>query len=200
MGITLKNLYFSLSGLTILEDFSLNLPPSGSVCLSGPSGCGKTSLLLLLAGLLRPQAGKIQGLENKRLSMLFQEDRLLPWLSAAENVALVLPSGRAKEAQFWLELVELAQETEQLPDELSGGMRRRVALARALAYDGDILLLDEPTNGLDSDLTHRILERIEELYAGRLIITVSHDISLLFSQTSLIKLSGPPLAVCSLSR
>ncbi|MCL1974942.1 MAG: ATP-binding cassette domain-containing protein, partial [Firmicutes bacterium] len=167
------------------------------VYLSGPSGCGKTSLLLLLAGLLRPQAGKIQGLENKRLSMLFQEDRLLPWLSAAENVALVLPANQAKEALFWLELVELAQEKEQLPGELSGGMRRRVALARALAYNGDILLLDEPTNGLDNDLTHRILERIEELYAERLIITVSHDISLLFSQTSLIKLSGPPLAVCS---
>lgn len=197
MVITLNKLNLSLGGLTILKDFSLDLPLSGSVYLSGPSGCGKTSLLLLLAGLLRPQAGKIQGLENKRLSMLFQEDRLLPWLSAAENVALVLPANQAKEALFWLELVELAQEKEQLPGELSGGMRRRVALARALAYNGDILLLDEPTNGLDNDLTHRILERIEELYAERLIITVSHDISLLFSQTSLIKLSGPPLAVCS---
>jgi NitT/TauT family transport system ATP-binding protein len=94
--------------------------------------------------------------------------------------------------------VELAEEAEQLPRELSGGMRRRVALARALAYEGDILLLDEPTNGLDNNLAHRIMGRIEERSAGRLVITVTHDRELITSQTTLIELTGPPLRAAAI--
>lgn len=198
MGIELENVHLTWEDLPVLEGFSLTLPETGSLYLTGPSGCGKTSLLLLIAGLIRPQSGAVRGLEKRRVAMLFQEDRLLPWLTAAENVALVLPSGRAKEARPWLDLVELAEEAEQLPRELSGGMRRRVALARALAYEGDILLLDEPTNGLDNNLAHRIMGRIEERSAGRLVITVTHDRELITSQTTLIELTGPPLRAAAI--
>ena len=195
MGIELEKVNLVLEELTVMEDFSLTLPASGSVCITGPSGCGKTSLLLLLAGLAQPVSGAVRGLAQRRVSMLFQEDRLLPWLTAAENVALVLPSGRAEEAAPWLELVELQEEAKQLPRELSGGMRRRTALARALAYEGDILLLDEPTNGLDNELARRVMGRIEEHLAKRLLITVSHDRELIASQTTLIELTGPPLRI-----
>ncbi|MCL1905877.1 MAG: ATP-binding cassette domain-containing protein [Clostridiales bacterium] len=193
MGIELKNVCLAWEGLSVMEDFSLKLPDSGLVCLTGPSGCGKTSLLMLLAGLNQPQSGTVLGLEKRRVSMLFQEDRLLPWLTAAENVALVLPSGLAKDALPWLELVELTDEAGQLPQELSGGMRRRVALARALAYRGDMLILDEPTNGLDKDRARRIMGRIGELYARLLTITVSHDRELIPFPTAHIELTGPPL-------
>jgi ATPase subunit of ABC transporter with duplicated ATPase domains len=173
MSIELVKLNFAFDTLPVLEDFSLELPPAGLVCLAGPSGCGKTSLLFVLAGLRRPSSGLIHGLELQRISLLFQEDRLLPWLTAAENVALVLPSGRAEEARPWLEMVELTAEAEQLPRDLSGGMRRRVALARALAYVGDILLLDEPTNGLDVN-TLRALEDAIDSFAG-VSLVISHD-------------------------
>jgi NitT/TauT family transport system ATP-binding protein len=195
MGIKLERLNLAFGGLPVLEDFSLELPDSGELCLSGPSGCGKTTLLFVLAGLHRPHSGQIRGLGKQRISMLFQEDRLLPWLSAAENVALVLPSGRAEQARPWLELVELGPEAGQLPRELSGGMRRRVALARALAYEGDILLLDEPTNGLDHGLAQRIMGRIRKRYAGRLLLTVTHDRSIAAAKSPLIELTGPPLKV-----
>jgi NitT/TauT family transport system ATP-binding protein len=195
MGIELEKVNLTLDGLPILQDFSLALPETGSICLSGPSGCGKTSLLHILAGLHRPHGGYIRGLQERRISMLFQEDRLLPWLSAAQNVALVLPGGRAEEAWPWLELVELRAEAAQLPRELSRRMRRRVALARALAFEGDILLLDEPTAGLDSALARRIMSRIRERYTRRLLLTVTHDRALAAYHITRIELSGPPLQV-----
>jgi NitT/TauT family transport system ATP-binding protein len=195
MAIRLANLNLTIDNLSVLKDFCLELPPAGLVCLTGPSGCGKTTLLFVLTGLRQPQSGLVQGLEQQRISMLFQEDRLLPWLNVAENVGLVLPSGRAKEAWPWLEVVELTAEAALLPRELSGGMRRRVALARALAYEGDILLLDEPTNGLDSDLARRIMEGIRKRYAKRLVLSVTHDREFAAWHTTLIELSGPPLRI-----
>lgn len=195
MAIIIEDVSLNLGGKLILERFSLQLPDSGVVCLCGPSGCGKTTLLHLLAGLHQPQSGAMQGLDAKRMAMVFQEDRLLPWLNAAGNVALVLPGqGGEEKSTPWLELVELTEEAAKYPGTLSGGMRRRVALARALAYDGDVLLLDEPTNGLDSDLARRVMERIKELYAGRLVVLVTHDRDFAAEHADvLIELTGPPL-------
>lgn len=148
----------------IFTDLSAALPERGAIALMGPSGLGKTTLLRLLAGLLKPRKGSITGLENKRIAFLFQEDRLLPWLTALENVKIVSDEGRARE---WLARMEI-EETEKYPREMSGGMQRRVSLARAMAFGGDVLLLDEPFKGLDEGLRQRVAEKIQ----GRAALTV----------------------------
>lgn len=148
----------------IFTDLSAALPECGAVALMGPSGLGKTTLLRLLAGLLKPQRGSITGLENRRIAFLFQEDRLLPWLTALENVKIVSDEQRARE---WLTRMEI-EETEKYPREMSGGMQRRVSLARAMAFGGDVLLLDEPFKGLDEGLRQRVAEKIR----GRAALTV----------------------------
>ena len=153
----------------VFRDFSLTLPDTGAVALMAPSGFGKTTLLRLLAGLLKPEKGEITGLNFQKTAFLFQEDRLLPWLTADKNVALVSDSEKAR---FWLKQMEI-QETQKFPHELSGGMQRRVALARALAFQGDLLLLDEPFKGLDEDLRARIAGRIRD--QAKLTVLSIHD-------------------------
>ena len=153
----------------VLENLSLTLPDTGAVALMAPSGYGKTTLLRVLAGLLKPETGEISGLENKKISFLFQEDRLLPWLTAGKNVEL---ASNPEKAAYWLNQMEIPNGN-QLPREMSGGMQRRVALARAMAFGGDILLLDEPFKGLDEALRERIAGRIKNVFP--LTVLSIHD-------------------------
>ena len=120
----------------VLDDFSLVLPETGITALSGPSGCGKTTLLRVLAGLQRRSAGVVT--VPPRPTLLFQENRLLPWRTAEQHIADVLPRAQRGEAGRWLALVELEGEEHARPSALSGGMGRRLALARALACGGEI--------------------------------------------------------------
>jgi len=175
----------------VLDRFSLDIPADQITCLHGPSGSGKTTLLRILAGLVTPDSGAITGGPQKPV-MLFQEDRLLPHFTAAENIAAVLPHAQAAEALVWLDRVGLAQDANQRPGELSGGMCRRVALARALAYDGDFLLLDEPFTGLDMALTEQMAVLIRETGLPALVVTHSlAEIELLGGR--LLAVDGPPL-------
>ncbi len=176
MSIRLMNVSVRYGEKEVLSSISLTLPENGAVALFGPSGSGKTTLLRVLAGLECPKSGQVEGLSGKRVTMVFQEDRLLPWYTAYENVLLALPDAmpnRERVARDWLSRMELADAADQLPAELSGGMCRRVALARALAYGGDILLLDEPFNGLDDALRGRVAAHIKN--AAPLIVLVTHD-------------------------
>jgi NitT/TauT family transport system ATP-binding protein len=143
----------------VLRGLNLALPERGAAAIMAPSGYGKTTLLRVLAGLIVPSAGKITGLSGKKLSFLFQEDRLLPWLTAEKNIALV---SDAERAAYWLEKMEI--DGGQYPRAMSGGMQRRVALARAMAFGGDVLLLDEPFKGLDEALRDRIAGRIRDVF------------------------------------
>jgi ABC-type nitrate/sulfonate/bicarbonate transport system ATPase subunit len=174
MSIVVERLNISFDGQPVLADLSLTLPESGVACIFGPSGSGKTTLFNCLAGIRRPESGEIRGIAGKRLAMVFQENRLLPWYSALDNVAFVVAGDRAKAAQA-LAAMELATEAAKLPGQLSGGMQRRVAIARALAYGGDILMLDEPTAGLDEELAARVVERLIAAWQGKLILLISHE-------------------------
>lgn len=166
-----ENLTVRYGDQTVLENIMLTIPEEGLTFLSGPSGIGKTTLLRALAGLTLPQAGKVECLTPA--VMLFQEDRLFPDLTALGQMEAVLPRERRGEAPKWLALVELADDKDKTPGELSGGMARRVALARALAVEGQVWLLDEPFAGVDRDCALRILERMKGL--GRPMVLTGHD-------------------------
>ena len=160
----------------VLNDFSYDFGEKGIVCISGASGCGKTTLLRIISGLEKSDKGDI--LLSGTVSFMFQEDRLLPWLSAFENIACVLPfkaSERKARAFELLELVGLkGNENEQI-SALSGGMKRRVAFARAISLEPDILLLDEAFTGLD-DLNRKKLSSLVSDYGkNHLVIMVTHD-------------------------
>ncbi|MCD7844613.1 MAG: ATP-binding cassette domain-containing protein [Oscillospiraceae bacterium] len=163
-------------GTPVLEGFTLHIAPGAHIALMGPSGCGKSSALNLAAGLLAPSSGAVR-VEAKRLAYVFQEPRLLPWLTAAENVNAVLsdrPETMPK-ALEWLAAAGLEGAAEKRPAELSGGMRQRVNLARALAYDGDALLLDEPLEGLDKPLQEEMLSLLRRCTEGKTLLLATHD-------------------------
>ena len=161
-----------LAGIT----FSLR---AGEVCVFvGPSGCGKSTMLKILAGLDHDYQGRVIRPAGARLGMVFQEPRLLPWRSVEENVRLVAP--HADEAKL-LELfttLELTEHRSHFPGELSLGLARRVALARAFAIDPDFLILDEPLASLDDALAARLREQIATLVGSRSVMTllVTHNL------------------------
>lgn len=170
MSVTLENVSRQFDGRQVLQHVSLTLPQRGAVCFFGPSGCGKTTLLRLICGLDKPDAGRVLGTEGLRFSCHFQEDRLLPWYTAEENLRLAVENPRE-----WLEKVQLTDAVGLYPHELSGGMRRRVSLARALGHEGDVLVLDEPVRELDEATAEAMLALIEQSIGDRLLILVTHD-------------------------
>lgn len=155
----------------VLQDFTLALPEGDSVALMGPSGSGKTTMMRLMAGLEAPDAGQVEGFVGRRIAYQFQEDRLLPWYTVRKNLSLFAKG----DVDPWLEGVGLLAEADKLPAQLSGGMRRRVALARALAYDGEVLMLDEPLKEMDEALRARMLRLIAEAAVGKQLILITHQ-------------------------
>lgn len=172
----LKHIDFSYGDKLVLKDFSLSLPQKGAVCLFGVSGLGKTTVLRLIAGLEKPKNGSLEGFENKRITFIFQEDRLLPWRTAKENVALALGNTtEAKEkALAVLSSLGLENDADRYPDEMSGGMCRRVAAARALAPESDIILADEPFTGLDEENRRVLAAALREKAKNELVVVVTH--------------------------
>lgn len=170
--IKLQSISKSFDGVSVFENISAEIPDSGIFAICGASGSGKTTLMRIILGLEQPDSGNIYGLEGKKSAVVFQNDRLLPWFSALDNVAAVCSKERAKEL---LEKVELSDSLDKKPAELSGGMCRRVALARALAFDADILLLDEPFKGLDDLTREKVMQFVKETRQHRTLILVTHD-------------------------
>ena len=169
----IDSLTFSYGDKPIFRDLTLVLPDEGITALAGPSGCGKTTLLRLMAGLEQPERGAIDCPPGAEIALMFQEDRLVPRLPARRQIELVRPKGR--DAAEWLSAVGLDGELDTAPEALSGGMRRRLSLARCLAYGQDkkLLLLDEPFTGVDAERIRALIALIRDM--GIPTIFTAHD-------------------------
>lgn len=179
--VIIKKLNKSYEGIPIFSNLSMNFVMGKVTAILGPSGCGKTTLLNIISGIDTKYSGKVI-VKSDKISYVFQEDRLIAHLTIFENVAFVLKSIMNSmdiniTVNEILGMVELSQYKDKLPDKLSGGMKRRVALARAMAYRSDLLLMDEPFKGLDSRLKNTIIEKflIYQRENKRTVILVTHD-------------------------
>lgn len=159
--IEARNITVRYGEKLVLDHFTFSVPEMGLTFLSGPSGRGKTTLLRVLAGLTVPEGGEVS--LPGRAAILFQEDRLFPWRTARQQVSDVLPKGETGRAAEFLALTELTEAADLRPGQLSGGMARRLALARTLALDWAVYLLDEPFAGVDLARAERILIRLRSL-------------------------------------
>ncbi len=169
--LCLKNVTKEYHGDAVLKDFSAEYVADKVYLLNSPSGSGKTTLLRLVAGLEQPDEGFVER-GGARIAFLFQEDRLCEEYSALKNVEMV--TGKQAQAREWLEQLLEQEDLEKPCRELSGGMKRRVALARALAAEADILLLDEPYTGLDEVNREKVRKCISENTVGRIVLLASH--------------------------
>jgi NitT/TauT family transport system ATP-binding protein len=170
------------SAVVALDNITLDVARGEFVCLVGASGCGKSTSLNLMAGLDRPTVGEVA--VHGRTSLMFQEAALFPWLTVRDNVALPLrlagmgKSARHRRADELREQVHLGGQGGRRPHELSGGMRQRAALARALAQDAEIVLMDEPFGALDAMTRDLLHDELERLWAdtGLTIVFVTHNV------------------------
>lgn len=167
----------------VLIDVSLSLPLGEIICLLGASGGGKSTLLRIVAGLIKPDGGTVN-ISASQCAVVFQEPRLLPWLTVAENLALVLPflcSRKIKQAKIAeaLQQVQLGESHSLMPHELSGGMAQRVGIARALLQKPQVLLMDEPFSALDAITRSEQQEMLIRLIGHQNIscLFVTHDIN-----------------------
>ena len=171
----IQHLCKSFDGKVVLDHVSLTLESGGTACLMAPSGRGKTTLLRCIAGLEAPDSGQITGLPE-RIAYVFQEDRLCDGFSAVDNIRLVTGKALGEgEIRRHLEELGLAGSLDQPVRELSGGMRRRVVISRAVCFGADLLLLDEPFKGLDDEARQQTADYILRHRGAAAILCVTHD-------------------------
>ena len=162
----------------VLADISFALGAGEVGVFVGPSGCGKSTMLRIFAGLDHDYQGRVSRPAGARIGMVFQEPRLLPWRSVEDNVRLAAPLANEVKLSALFAILELNAHRNHFPGELSLGLARRVALARAFAVEPDFLILDEPLASLDEALAARLREQIAMLVDGRSVMTllVTHDV------------------------
>ncbi len=173
MSIVLKNITKKFGRKTVIENFSLELEKGSRIALIAASGSGKTTLFRIIAGLEKRFEGerRIDG----KVALMFQEDRLFEHATVLENV-MAVSDNNADGAVHLLNSLGLSDAFELYPSALSGGMKRRVALARALLYDGDTVLLDECFTGLDPETRHQTASVINKETEGKTLVLITHDI------------------------
>lgn len=173
-AILIDHISKSYGETVVFRDFSARLPLGETSVITGVSGSGKTTLLRLILGLEMPDEGAIAGVPARRAAV-FQEDRLCPQLTALENVLLIAGRKREREARDMLARLGLGKSLAVPAAELSGGMRRRCALARALCAKFDLLALDEPFKGLDEANRRAAMDAVHALPGDKTVLLVTHD-------------------------
>lgn len=174
--LELKNVEYEILRDKVVRNFNLKVEKGEVVTLFGPSGCGKTTILRLISGLNEPRKGEIFN-KFKKMTYFFQENRLLTWKNALENVLLVMDKPDQNSVLKLFAKVGLSQKDAlKYPNELSGGMRQRVAFVRAIVTKPDLLLMDEPFSGLDYDMKEILIDIVSKRVSeGMSIILVTHD-------------------------
>lgn len=187
--IRIEGLTVAFDGQRIIDGLDHTFEDGRIYGISGASGIGKTTLIGCIAGLVTPSEGSIHS-DFQKLSYIFQDARLFPWLTALENVECVCKD--KERARYFLSLL-IPDSEDKFPHELSGGMKQRVSIARALAYDAPLMLLDEPFKGLDAETKIATVETVISHLKGRTAILVSHDVSELALCDTVYKMCGSPV-------
>lgn len=175
--LSVNNLKKIYNGKTVIDRLSFFVNGGDIAVIVGPSGCGKSTLLNIVAGLDTHFEGSLQT-GGKKIGYVFQEDRILPWLTVAQNIKSVNPEGDDKEVQRFIDMAGLTGFERYYPDELSGGMKQRCSIARALYYGSELLLMDEPFKSLDYGIRHRMIADLLAIHQKEknTILFVTHDI------------------------
>lgn len=200
MPIKIEGLTKHFSTLSVFNNFDIHITDKKITCILGPSGCGKTTLLNIISGLVKPDSGSLSGFDTQSISYIFQEPRLLNWMSVWNNIDFVLKdiyprAYRNEIIKEYLSMVNLYDFKDYHPNKLSGGMKQRVSIARAFVYPSKLLIMDEPFKGLDNKLKYSLIEDFLQLWFKneRTVIFVTHDIdeALLLSDEIFILDSNP---------
>ncbi|ACD23453.1 ABC transporter ATP-binding protein [Clostridium botulinum] len=183
MKIEIKNLSKAYNNEIVFERFNLTLENSKVNCIVGKSGCGKSTLLNMLARILKFDDGEISGITKNEVSYIFQEDRLIEWLTVEENLIFALKKYYDKlelkeKIKSILSSLGLEDVKNKYPEELSGGMKQRVNIARAFGKPSKIILMDEPFKSLDYTLKYKIIDEFKNimLNENRTVVLVTHDV------------------------
>ncbi|WP_294402752.1 ABC transporter ATP-binding protein [uncultured Clostridium sp.] len=203
MKICIKNLNKTYGKDKIFEDFRIEFEDDKVNCIVGESGCGKTTLLNIIAGLTDRGSCSVEGFTNEDISYVFQDDRLIPWLTIRENLQIALKKYYKKneleqKIHQVLGMVSIAGIEEKYPYELSGGMKQRVNIARAFGKPSKIILMDEPFKSLDYKIKYTIIDEFIDILKRekRMVILVTHDLDeAIYFQGNIIVLGGRPVRI-----
>ncbi len=176
--VTIQNLHKQFENKTILQGINFSIAKGEFVSIMGPSGIGKTTFLNILLGLDKAFDGEFT-LNTEKMAAVFQEDRLLPWLNIYDNLRIVNPYVEHNKIKKLLELMKLDDFANFSPTKLSGGMKQRVSIARALYYDADLVVMDEPLKSTDKQLSNQILHYLKTQLKkeNKSLIMITHDVS-----------------------
>ena len=205
LDIAIKNKCYANSSSVVLKDIKFNVKPGEFIAIIGPSGSGKTTLLNMLSGLedaaeqkLLCNSKSLHDYKEYQLGYVFQQPRLMPWLTVNENIQLVLPTVQEKKIESLLTQVGLTGKGNYYPKQLSGGMQRRVAIARAFAVNPELILLDEPFNSLDAPTAAKLRLLLVNLCksCGSTVVFVTHDLSeAIYLADRIIFMSNSPCSI-----
>lgn len=170
----ITNLSKSFDDKAVLNGLNITIEDNSAIAFMGPSGCGKTTLINLILGLITPDSGSVTGVPD-RISIVFQEDRLCDSFSAYENICAILPKSEYSKIVPALTFLGLNESKDIPVCNLSGGMRRRVAILRAILAPSELVIMDEPFKGLDDTTRHACMKYVKENLSNRTFILVTHS-------------------------